>query len=354
MVKIAPNAVDGFLKSPSPAARAVLFYGPDGGLARERAKILALTVVPALDDPFLVAELTSDTVKSDPAALGDEAAAIAMTGGRRVVFLRDAADTVAPTVSSFLEEPVGDALVLVIAGDLAAKSKLRKAFESSPNGAAIACYLDAAGGVDRLIDEGLRPLNVRIDREARHYIVDNLGSDRAVSRSEIEKLALYAGPEGTLDLETVATLIGDSSVSTMDDVVYAMTDGDSSSLDRALDLAAEEAVAPVALLRVASNHLLRIRRVQDLVAGGMPMQGAMGSLRPQVFFKVRPRFEASVKRWAPAAIADALTLVLEAEAACKRSGTPDGILCNRSLHQVGALARRQGIGSRAGGAGARR
>lgn len=347
MVKVAPNAIEGFLKAPPATARAILCYGPDGGLVRERAKILALTVVPALDDPFLVAELTAETVKTDPAALGDEAAAIAMTGGRRVVLVRDAADAMAAPILSFLEEPVGDALVLVMAGDLAAKSKLRKAFEGAPNGAAIPCYLDAAGGIDRLIDEGLRPLKVRIDREARHYLVDNLGSDRAVSRSEIEKLALYAGPEGHLDLETVAALIGDSSVSTMDDVVYAMTDGDSSSLDRALDLAAEEAVAPVALLRVAGNHLLRIRRIQDLVSGGMPMQGAMGSLRPQVFFKVRPRFEASVKRWAPPAIADALTLVLEAEAACKRSGAPDWILCNRTLHQVGALARRQGIGSRA-------
>ncbi len=342
MVKIATGAIDGFLRKPPPDLRAVLFYGPDSGLARERLTALALTVVPSLDDPFLVAELNAESVKSDPGLLGDEAAAIAMTGGRRVVLVRDAADALGDAFLSFLDDPVGDALVLVTAGELAAKSKLRKAFEAAPCAAALPCYLDEAGGIDRLIDEGLRPMAVRIDREARHYLVDHLGSDRGVSRSEIEKLALYAGPEGHLDVDTVATLIGDSSVSTMDDVIYAMVDGESGTLDRALDLAAEEAVAPVALLRMAGNHMLRLRRVQDLVAAGTPLPGAMAALKPPIFFKVKARFEASVKRWSPIAVGEALTLLLEAEAACKRSGAPDWVLCHRTLHQVGALARRQG------------
>lgn len=346
MAKLSGQAIDGFLRAPPADLRAALFYGPDSGLARERMASLALTIVPALDDPFLVCELSPDTIKSDPAALGDEAAAIAMTGGRRVVLIRDASDSVAPVLSGFLKEPVGDALILVTAGDLPAKSKLRKAFEESSLAGSVPCYLDEAGGIDRLIDDGLKPLNVRIDRDARHFLVDHLGSDRGISRSEIEKLAIYAGPDGHIDLETVMTLIGDSSVATLDDMIYAMCDGDSAGLDHALDLAAEEGVAPVVLLRSAGNHMLRIRRVQDVASAGSTLQSAMASLRPPIFFKVRGRFEASVKRWNPTAIADALGLILDAEAACKSSGVPDWTLCHRTLHQVGAIARRHSRAAR--------
>jgi DNA polymerase-3 subunit delta len=346
VVKLATNAVDGFLKKPPPDLRAVLFYGPDAGLARERMMALALTVVPALDDPFLVCELSAESVKADPALLGDEAAAIAMTGGRRVVLIRDAGDALGDAAGRFLDDPPGDALVLVTAGDLAAKSKLRKAFEAAKTGAAVPCYLDEAGGIDRLIDEGLKPLGVRIDREARHFLVDHLGSDRGISRSEIEKLALYAGPDGHLTLETVTTLIGDSSVSTLDDVVFAMAEGDSAGLDRALELAAEEGMSPVPLLRGASNHMLRLKRVQDQIATGTALQSAVQSLRPPVFFKVRAKFEAGVKRWPPGAVAEALGLLLQAEADCKSSGVPDWTLCHRTLHQVGAVARRQSAARR--------
>lgn len=346
MVKIAASAADRFVKRPPPEIRAILCYGPDSGLARERLSALALGVAPALDDPFLVCELSAETVRSDPARLADEAASIAMTGGRRVVILRGATDGIAAPVLSFLENPLGDALVLLAAGDLAAKSKMRKAFETSPVAAALPCYLDDAGGLDRLIDEGLRPLSVRIDREARLFLVDHLGSDRGISRSEIEKLALYAGPGGNIDIETIMVLIGDSSVSTLDGAVHAMADGKPGGLDRALDLAAEEGVAPVTLLRAAGSHMLRIRRVQDLVAAGTPMAGAVQSLRPPVFFKARNHLEAGVKRWSPTAAGTALSLILDAEAACKRSGAPAWMLCHRTLHQVGALARRQGHGRR--------
>lgn len=76
------------------------------------------------------------------------------------------------------------------------------------------------------------------------------------------------------------------------------------------------------------------------------MQSAMSALRPMVFFKAKPRFEASVKRWNPLLLAEALGLLMAAEADCKRSGAPDWVLCHRTLHQIGALARKQGIGSR--------
>lgn len=342
MVKIAANAVKGFVSKPPPDIRVVLCYGPNSGLSREIMKSLALQVVPSLDDPFSVCEISAENLKSDPVILADEAAAISMSGGRRVILLRDVGDAAGDAVAGFLKDPVGDALILLTAGELTARSKLRKACEDSPAGAAIACYLDEAGGVDRLIDEGFRALSVTIDNEARHYLVDHLSSDRGICRSEIDKLALYAGQGGRLDLETVATLIGDSSISTMDEVIYAMLDGKAEALDRALDLAAEDGVAPVALLRVAGNQVLRLRRVQDFVASGTSLQSAVSGLRPPIFFKARPRFEASVKRWSPAATADALTLLLEAEAACKRSGAPDWTLCHRSLHQVAALGRRQG------------
>lgn len=340
MTKVSGAAVDRFVKTPPEDIRAVLLYGPDEGMARERCQALARTVVPDPDDPFRLCELDSEAVSSDPGRLGDEAAAIAMGGGRRVIMLRGISDRSASSVLSFLEDPVGDALVLVLAGDLAARSKLRKAFEGAANAAAIACYLDDAGGVDRLIDDGLRPLNVRIEEEARQYVVENLGSDRGISRSEIAKLALYAGTGGHLDLETVKALIGDSAAVTLDDVVFAMLGGKADVVERALESAEAEGVSPIALLRGAGNQLYRVRRVQDSLAHGTSLKSAIDALRPMVFFKVRPVFESACRDQSREKIHQAIALVLETEAACKRTGAPDWLLAHRCLHQVTALFRK--------------
>ncbi|HYC13217.1 MAG TPA: DNA polymerase III subunit delta, partial [Stellaceae bacterium] len=50
--------VTGFIAKPDPKVRAILVYGPDAGLVRERGEALAKAVAQDLDDPFRVAALT--------------------------------------------------------------------------------------------------------------------------------------------------------------------------------------------------------------------------------------------------------------------------------------------------------
>src|SRR5690606_918412 len=103
----------------------VLIYGPNEGLVRERADILARQVVADLKDPFNVAILTAAEVAADPARLVDEAAAMSLMGGRRVVRLDGANDAVAAPLQMLLEDIRGDSLVVLAAGDLPPRSALR-------------------------------------------------------------------------------------------------------------------------------------------------------------------------------------------------------------------------------------
>ncbi|MDH5558353.1 MAG: DNA polymerase III subunit delta, partial [Alphaproteobacteria bacterium] len=80
-MKLQANQVDAFIRQPNPAVRAILVFGPDDGLARERAAALLKGAIDDPDDPFLVAHLTGAVIAADPARLLDEAAAIPLTGG---------------------------------------------------------------------------------------------------------------------------------------------------------------------------------------------------------------------------------------------------------------------------------
>jgi DNA polymerase-3 subunit delta len=94
--------IEAFLRKPDPAVQLVLLHGPDAGLVRERADRLAGTVVPDLHDPFRVARVSGAQLLEDPARLADEAAAIAMGGGRRVVRVVDAGNRNAELIEGFL------------------------------------------------------------------------------------------------------------------------------------------------------------------------------------------------------------------------------------------------------------
>ena len=154
-MKLATGRIEAFLRRPDPQCRAVLLYGPDVGLVRERADLVGRTVVQELQDPFRVADLTGATLAADPARLFDEAAQISLMGGRRLVRVRDAGDAHSAIFTRFLAAPPGDGLVVVEAADLPARGSLRRAFDDAPAGVAIGCYPDSARELADVIRQSL-------------------------------------------------------------------------------------------------------------------------------------------------------------------------------------------------------
>ncbi len=336
-MKVAAGRIDAFLRAPDSAARAILVYGPDTGLVRERADILAKTVVADISDPFLVAELIPSQLREPPPLIADEAAAIALTGGRRVVRIRDATDAIAVPIEQFLEDSPGDALVIVQAGDINPRAALRKIFEAASNAAAIPCYADDERALERVIHDTLATDKIRVSPDAMAYLCANLGADRGLSRSELEKLALYVGPGAEVSLADAATAVGNSSALSLDNVVMAAAGGDAMATDRALTRSYQEGVNPVTVLRALARHLMKLQLVMAHIDKGATPDVAMKALRPPLFFKAAGPFRVQLRNWTMRRLAQALSLILEAEQQCKRTGSPAESLCSRAALQISRL-----------------
>lgn len=228
-MRLPPQRVAAFLRDPG-ACRVVLLYGEDHGMIRDRAAALVQSVAGSLDDPFLVAELGRDEV----GRLADEAASLPLTGGRRVVRLREATDAAVPAVTSVLKGPA-PALVVLEAPGLSTRSRLRTLVEADPDGVAVACYPEEGRALTDTISAVLKECGVAIDGEALTWVSAQLGADRVSTRQEAEKLALYAGPGGRVDLDAAMACVGDLAGLSLDDALFAATEGDVALTDRALE-----------------------------------------------------------------------------------------------------------------------
>jgi DNA polymerase III subunit delta len=337
-MKIDARAIAGFVKRPDPAARVVLLFGPDAGLVRERAEAIARTAVPDLADPFAVAELAPDTLKDDPARLSDEAAAIPMLGGRRLVRVRGAGNESLAAVKNLLEDPKGDGLVVIEAGELESKSALRKLCEAADNAAAIACYRDEGADLSRTISDSLAACGISAEPDALEWLAMRLGGDRAITRSEIEKLSLYVGKGKRASVDDCLAIIGDSADIDLDDLTRATAGGDMKSLDRAFGRLASEGDSPIMVLRAIARHFQRLQMAQGEMARGLDADAAMGRLRPPVFWKEKAPFKSQLARWPLARLTAALERLLEAEIQCKSSGMPAELVAQRCLMALAQMA----------------
>jgi DNA polymerase-3 subunit delta len=336
---VKPSDADRYAANPPKSLVAVLVFGPDSGLVRERAETLMKTVVDDLNDAFRVADLDSDDLSSDPARLFDEAAAISMLGGRRVVRVRGAGNALAKLFDSLLEEPRGDALIVVEGGDLAKGTGLRKVFEEAGNAAAIACYPDTARDLYDVVRSALKAEGLSIAPDALEDAVGRLGSDRGVTRRELEKLALYAHGRKSVTLEDVRAAMGDEAEARAEEAIDAAGNGDLPRLDLALERLWVAGISPVAVVRQAMSHFQRVLLVAVESQRGETIDGAIKKLRPPVHFARVTSLRNQAQRWSTVKLGETLDSLLETEALCKTTGVPNEAVVGRALFTIAATAK---------------
>lgn len=336
-MKLAWKQIEPFVKSPDPAARAILVYGPDDGLMRERAKTMGLTAVSDLNDPFNSVLLTADQILEDPARLPDEANAISMMGGKRLLRIDDARDAIAPLIKDYLKSPNENALLILMAGELGPKSPLRALFEKAENAAALPCYVederDMAGFVRRTLQES----GFGISPDAASWLAAAVTGDRGRARSELEKIITYMGANKQITLDDARDCCGDAGERTLDDLAYGTGGGNAAVALRAFETLTAEGTPAVAILRALQNHFRRLHLARARYDAGDAPDAILKTLSPPVFFKQADSFRAQMQRWQLPALEKIMARLSSLEADCKKTAAPAETLCAQAILSIGSM-----------------
>ncbi|MBN8997866.1 MAG: DNA polymerase III subunit delta, partial [Rhizobiales bacterium] len=269
MVAIRPQDADRFLARPDPAIRVVLLYGSDDGLVAERGAAFARTVLAGGDDGFGLVRLDSAEIASDPPRLADEANAVSLFGGQRVIRVRIAGNRpIQNAVEALLRSPPRDSWVVLEAGEIRRGTGLRKLCEAAPNAAAIGCYGDDSAAIDRLIDGELSAF--RLSPDARALLRGLLGADRLASRSELVKLALYAGGKAEIEGADIRAVIGDGGAFAAEEAADAAASGDAAALDRQYRRLLASGTQPYTVAAAALRLFHQLHRVRAAIEAGQP------------------------------------------------------------------------------------
>ncbi|MDB5739649.1 MAG: polymerase subunit delta [Alphaproteobacteria bacterium] len=336
---IKSHEADKYVVSPLKGLMIALVYGPDAGLVQERAEKLLKTVTPDLTDPFNTADLSEAVLLADPARLADEAASMSMMGGRRSVRVRGAGNDLAELFEGFLDDPKGDALVVIEAGDLAKTSPLRKVFDGHKTAAAIQCYPDSIRDLGDVVRDALRAEGLTIAPDALEETVARLGSDRGVTRRELEKLVLYMHGQKQVALEDVRAVMGDEAEARSESACDAAGSGDLAKLDRELERLWVSDTQPAQVIRSALGHFQKLLQARESVARGTSMDDVMKRLRPPVHFSRSTAFKAQANRWNSDKLGEALDMLLEAEVLTRTTSVPAEAVTGRTLMNIAAMAR---------------
>jgi DNA polymerase III subunit delta len=340
MVALKAFEIDRFVTTPDPKRPVVLVFGPDAGLVRERVDALIGAAVDDPRDPFTFARLDGDTLADAPERLIEEAHTVALFGGRRAVWVKAGGRNFVTAVERLLAAPPGpDCRVIIEAGDLRRGTGLRAICERSPITAALPCYVDSGRDLERLIETEMRNAQLTITADARALLASLIGSDRAASRAEIRKLALYAHGKKRVDADDVMAVVADASATMLDAVIDAAFAGSPRELEIGFAKARASGIAATAMASSIVRHAGQLHRLSLAVGAGASIGEVVESAA--IHFSRKALVNTALARWNANRLERLLVQLGDAALEARQRPELADAIVHRALLSIAVAARRR-------------
>lgn len=340
-MKLTGRDAAAYLKAPDPSHAALLIFGADPmRVATKRQAAIAALIGPSGEEEMRLTRINGADLRKDTALLNDALKAQGFFPGHRVAFVEEAGDGLAKPIGAALEDwQPGDAQVVVTAGQLAAKSTLRKVFESHPSAVAIGIYDDPPSRGD--IEASLAENGLRVpDRDVMDAIMGLAATlEPGDFRQTLEKLSLYKrGDDAPLSVDDINACAPQGAEVDIDDILDVVTFGRSDQLGPALRNLYAQGVTPVSLCIGAMRHFRRLHVVASDPGG--PGSG-VGKLRPPVFGPRRDKIARQAGSWGRDRLERALAALTDTDLQLRSASTaPPAAVMERTLIRLAMMGRR--------------
>ncbi len=319
LVKLNARDAARFLAKPDLSKAGVLLFGPDAmRIALKRQDVVATLVGAEGENEMRLTRMSGAELRKDPARLLDAIKAQGFFPGQRVVLVEEATDGLSKIFLAAIQDWLpGDAMMVVTAGQLNARSALRKAFEGSGSCVAIGIYTDPPTRDE--IEATLKKSGVTSINPDAMTDLDNLSRqlDLGDFRQTIEKLALYKlGDETPVAPEDIIACAPLTSEAALDDAVNFAADGNSTAIVPQMRRLAGQGVNPTTLCIGATRHF---RQLHAAASSDQGPEAALSRARPPVFGPRRDRMIRQARQWQTPRLEMAIKVLTDTDLALRSS-----------------------------------
>jgi DNA polymerase-3 subunit delta len=312
-VKATKPTISRAVDQPAPDTRFYLFHGPD----EAQSRALAARVVEALGASKTM--IPASAIKSDPATLLDEASAMSLFGGKRVVWIEPATKDIEQGLVALLDAPATENPVVAIAGALTKSSPFLKLAEASPLALAYAAYAPEGQDAERMVIDLGRRVGLKIAPPVAARLADGCGNDQGVVAQELQKLALYvdASTEAPkeLDLGAIDEVGAESGEGDFQKLADLALGGEIDSLVEELTRLSGAGSEAIPVVRSLQRRLLMLAPARARIEHGERLDAVMTSLGKAIFFKDKAKVGRMLNKWS----AEDLATVAERAGKLERS-----------------------------------
>jgi DNA polymerase-3 subunit delta len=297
-VKSNPRTLARTLDDPDADIRFYLFHGYNPAQSRAQAERLLKGLKAEKS------EVAAASLKSDPAALADEAGAIGLFGGKRALWIEPAGEEVADAVEALLQAGAAESPAIAVAGALRKTSRLLQLAEAHPLAFSHQSYELSERDAEQLVETLAGQEGLRLAPGIAAQIAAAANGERGVIAQELAKFALYLGASpaapALLDSEALEAIGAGCEGEWIHFGDLALA-GDAASV--ADELSKSSGSEPIALLRTMQRRIQMLAPLRAKVDEGRRPADVVASAGKSVFFKEKELVTKLLSLWNSPALA---------------------------------------------------
>jgi len=277
-----------------------LFGGTDYGLSNKRLKTLVNSLEIDTNDPFSCSKLEQEDLENNTSRLMDESLTLGLNMSRRLVIVKINGDKQSLNVlnsikSVLIHFPIRDTKIVILAKNLLLSSSLAKMISEDPNCALIVSYQKNNTNIKEEIRLIISENKVYISNEVLDFLISNLGDDHLITLNKIDNILSYIHPKQEITYKDVELIISDSRLVEIDSLIFSIFTGNTTHTVKNLDFLYSSGINSIQILKALIRWVLNIKVANDLYKSGESIDNAIKEATPYIFWKIKPKFEQSLK-----------------------------------------------------------
>jgi len=203
----------------------------------------------------------------------------------KICYINKISDKSLPFITDIMKKKPSDIIIFCLSGNLEKKSKIRNLFEKEKGLICVPCYSDTQIDLNRIINNELKNLNIKLSQEAINLIITRVNGDRQNLKNEINKIKNYSLNKKTISFEEVKILTNLASNFENDEIVNFSLSGEKVRLKRMMEENNFSSVDSFILQKILNKKIHRLIKIKILQQKEKNADTVINQIKPPIFWK---------------------------------------------------------------------
>ena len=215
----------------------------------------------------------------------------------KLIIINRCTDKLKDTIEEIVEKKIIDIKIILNAGILEKKSKLRSFFEKSKEGVCIPFYADSAQTLSAIVNNFFREKKISISQQTINLLVERCRGDRQNLNNELDKIDNYSLNRKNINLDEILKLTNLAENYNASELIDGCL---SKNLKKTVNIlnennySAEDCILITRTFLIKLKRLFKIKKELELTKN---IDNVIKAFKPPIFWKDKETVKQQVGKW---------------------------------------------------------